>query len=60
MFLYFLAVLTALQKTTAAMRQLCYNVPPDALDENFRISKTVAYDSLFKFAASVVEQFGPQ
>ena len=51
---------TALQKTTAAMRQLCYNVPPDALDENFRISKTVAYDSLFKFATSVVEQFGPQ
>ena len=35
---------TALQKTTPAMRQLCYNAPPDALDENFCISKTVAYD----------------
>ena len=38
---------SALQKTTAAMRQLSYNVPPDALDENLRVSKTVANDSLF-------------
>ena len=41
---------TALQKSTAAMRQLCYNVTPDSLDENLRISKTVADESLIKFA----------
>ena len=42
------------------MRQLCYNVPPDSLDENLRISKTVAGDSLIKFATAVVDIFGPE
>ena len=46
---------TALQKTTASMHQLSYNVPPDALDENLRVSKTVANVSLFKFAAAEVK-----
>lgn len=51
---------SALQKTTAAMRQLCYNTPPDALDENLRVSKTVAADSLEHFVNGVVEHFGSE
>ena len=50
--------LSTLQKATAAIRQLAYGLPSDAVDEYIRIGAETARISLHKFASAVVESFG--
>ncbi|KAL7615891.1 hypothetical protein Lser_V15G01179 [Lactuca serriola] len=45
---------TPLQKCTAALRQLAYGIPPDALDESFRMSARIARDGLHFFCKTVI------
>ncbi|KAL7599961.1 hypothetical protein Lser_V15G22780 [Lactuca serriola] len=51
---------TPLQKCTAALRQLAYGIPPDALDESFRMSARIARDSLHFFYKTVIQFYGPK
>ncbi len=52
--------LSGIQKITAAMRQLAYGTPADAVEEYIRIGETTAILSLKKFCASVIDVFGGQ
>ena len=54
------ARLQCFAKNNSSNAPTCYILPPDALDENLCISKTVANDSLFKFAAAEVKTFGSE
>lgn len=49
--------LTALQKCTAAMRQLAYGCPADAVDEYLRLSETTARNCLLEFCRTVVRVY---
>ncbi|XP_052622088.1 uncharacterized protein LOC128125826 [Lactuca sativa] len=51
---------TPLQKCTATLRQLAYDIPPDALDESFRMSAKIARDSLHFFCKTVIQFYGPK
>ncbi|XP_023736868.2 protein ALP1-like [Lactuca sativa] len=51
---------TLLQKCTAALRQLAYDISPDALDESFRMSARTARDSLHFFCKTVIQFYGPK
>ncbi|XP_052622473.1 uncharacterized protein LOC111893182 [Lactuca sativa] len=51
---------TPLQKCTAALRQLAYGIPPDALDGSFRMSARIARDSLHFFCKTVIQFYGPK
>ncbi|KAE8906491.1 hypothetical protein PF003_g9510 [Phytophthora fragariae] len=50
--------LSALQKSTAAIRQLAYGMPAGAVDEYVRIVETAAIKSLKPFCAAVDNVFG--
>ena len=45
---------SSIQKCTAVLRMLAYGTPPDALDENFRMSALVARESLHEFCRSIL------
>ncbi|XP_023767531.1 uncharacterized protein LOC111916130 [Lactuca sativa] len=49
---------TLLQKCTAAIHQLAYGIPPDALDESFRMSVRIARESLHFFCKTVIQIYG--
>lgn len=49
-----------LQKATAALRQLCYGVSADTVDEYLRLGESTALKSMKKFCAAVVEVFGEE
>ena len=51
---------TPLQKCTAALRQLAYSIPPDTLDESFRMSARIARDSLHFFCKTMIQFCGPK
>jgi hypothetical protein len=46
--------LSTVQKVTAALQQLAYGSPADAVDEYVRISKSTAIESLQCFSHSVI------
>ncbi|KAE8974050.1 hypothetical protein PR001_g26124 [Phytophthora rubi] len=52
--------LSALQKSTAAIRQLAYGMPAGAVDEYVRIVETAAIKSLKRFCAAVDNVFGEE
>ena len=52
--------LSAIQKATAAIRQLAYGTPADAVDEYVRIAESTALKSLKHFCAAVNEIFGEE
>ncbi|KAE9081343.1 hypothetical protein PF007_g22700 [Phytophthora fragariae] len=52
--------LSALQKCTAAIRQLAYGMPADAVDEYVRIAESNAIKSLLRFCSAVIEVFGDE
>ncbi|KAG2208078.1 hypothetical protein INT47_010440 [Mucor saturninus] len=49
-----------LQKATAALRQLCYGVSADTVDEYLRLGESTALLSMKNFCAAVVEVFGEE
>ncbi|XP_023751312.1 uncharacterized protein LOC111899684 [Lactuca sativa] len=51
---------TPLLKCTTALRQLTYDIPPDALDESFRMSARIARDSLHFFCKTVIQFYSPK
>jgi len=50
--------LSPFQKVTAAIRQLAYGSPADAIDEYVRIGESTALESLRRFCLAVGEIFG--
>ncbi|KAE9191443.1 hypothetical protein PF005_g18844 [Phytophthora fragariae] len=52
--------LSALQKCTAAIRQLAYGMPADAVGEYVRIAETTAIKSLKRLCAAVDDVFGEE
>ncbi|XP_021718611.1 uncharacterized protein LOC110686329 [Chenopodium quinoa] len=52
--------LSPLQKCTAAIRMLAYDLAADAVDEYVRISQSTARVSLQRFCAGVIDQFGTE
>lgn len=52
--------LSALQKAMAAIRQLAYGAPADAIDEYIRIGESTAIRCLKQFCAAVNESFGEE
>lgn len=52
--------LTNLQKCTAALRQLAYGSPSDAIDEYVRIGESTARKCLLEFCRTVNETFGEE
>ncbi|OWZ22363.1 Nuclease HARBI1 [Phytophthora megakarya] len=46
-----------LQKCTAAIRQLAYGVPADAMDEYVRIGESTAVESVLCFCGAVIDLF---
>ncbi|XP_062715219.1 uncharacterized protein LOC134291473 [Aedes albopictus] len=51
---------TRLQKCTAAMRQLAYATPADAIDENLRMSESTARNCLLQFCGTVVKVYAEE
>ncbi|KAI3746155.1 hypothetical protein L6452_08578 [Arctium lappa] len=51
--------LSALQKCTAAIRQLAYGTPVDQNDEYVRIGESTSIECLKNFCRGVIEVFGP-
>ncbi|MEM1283721.1 MAG: hypothetical protein AAGG81_09240 [Chlamydiota bacterium] len=49
--------LTPLQKVVAAIRQLCYGISADAVDDYVRIGEKTALNSLKQFCRAVVSKF---
>ncbi|XP_055589264.1 uncharacterized protein LOC129741548 [Uranotaenia lowii] len=49
--------LTCLQKCTAALRQLAYGAPLDAIDEYGRLAESTARKCLMEFCRSVIQVF---
>nr|XP_019535679.2 uncharacterized protein LOC109407121 [Aedes albopictus] len=49
--------LIALQKCTAAMRQLAYGAPADAVDEYLRLSESTARNCLLEFCRTIVNVY---
>lgn len=52
--------LSALQKVVAAIRQLAYGLPADAIDEYVQIGETTALECLIKFCEAVIEIYGKE
>ncbi len=52
--------LSTIHKVTAALRQLAYGAPADAVDEYVRIGESTAIESLWHFCRGVVKIFGGQ
>ena len=52
--------LSSLQKVTAALRMLAYDVAADQVDEYLRIGETTAIESLKRFVKVVIEVFGDE
>ncbi|XP_021775499.1 uncharacterized protein LOC110739340 [Chenopodium quinoa] len=52
--------LSPLQKCTAAIRMLAYDMAADAVDEYVRISQSTARVALQRFCARVIDQFGTE
>lgn len=52
--------LTSLQKCTAAMRQLAYGCPADAVDEYLRLSESTARNCLLEFCRTIVRIYEKQ
>lgn len=50
--------LSPLQKIVAAIRQLCYGLAADAVEEYVRIGESTALEAMKKFCESVVSDFG--
>ena len=49
--------LSAIQKCTAAIRQLAYGTPADAVDEYIRIAESTALESLKRFCMAVIDLY---
>jgi hypothetical protein len=54
------ACLTALQKCTAALRQLAYGMAADTIDEYLQLGKTTALECLKYYCSSIIEYFGDE
>ncbi|XP_055586729.1 uncharacterized protein LOC129739346 [Uranotaenia lowii] len=52
--------LTALQKCTAAIRQLAYGMPSDAIDEYVRIAESTARQSMMEFCQTILDLYADQ
>jgi hypothetical protein len=52
--------LSALQKVVAAMRNLVYGLPVDAVDEYVQIAESIARESLEHFCRAVISAFGKE
>jgi hypothetical protein len=52
--------LSPIQKCTAAIRQLAYGMPADAVDEYVRIAETTTIKSLKRFCQAVIHVFGDE
>ncbi|KAE9020623.1 hypothetical protein PR003_g13160 [Phytophthora rubi] len=52
--------LSSLQKCTAAIRQLAYGMPADAVDEYVRIGESTAIKCLLRFCDAIIEVFGDE
>ncbi|XP_056846906.1 uncharacterized protein LOC108858542 [Raphanus sativus] len=52
--------LSALQKCTAAIRQLAYGGGADTVDEYVRLGETTARKCLHKFTAAIIQLFGEE
>jgi hypothetical protein len=50
--------LTALQKCTAALRQLAYGMTADTIDEYLKLEKTTALECLEYYCMDIIECFG--
>lgn len=50
--------LTTLQKCTAAIRQLAYGTPADAMDEYCRMSESTARNCMMEFCRTIVDIYG--
>jgi hypothetical protein len=51
------AALTALQKCTAALRQLAYGMTVDTIDEYLKLGKTIALECLEYYCLDIIERF---
>jgi hypothetical protein len=54
------AGLTALQKCTAALRQLAYGMTADTIDEYLKLGKTTALKCLEYYCSSIIKCFGDE
>jgi hypothetical protein len=54
------AGLTALQKCTAALRQLVYGMTIDTVDEYLKLGKTTALECLEYYCSCIIECFGDE
>lgn len=52
--------LTSLQKCTAAVRQLAYGMPADAIDEYVRMAESTSLKSLEEFCKTIIRIYGPK
>jgi hypothetical protein len=52
------AVLTALQKCTAALHQLAYDIGAYTIDEYLKLEKTTALECLEYYCSDIIECFG--
>jgi hypothetical protein len=52
--------LTALQKYTANVRQLAYDMTTDTIDEYLKLGKSIALECLEYYCASIIEYFGDE
>jgi hypothetical protein len=54
------AGLTALQKCTAALRQLAYGMAADTIDEYLKLEKSTALECLEYYCSGIIECFGDE
>ncbi|KAH7864447.1 hypothetical protein Vadar_029665 [Vaccinium darrowii] len=52
--------LSGIQKMTAALRMLVYEMPADSVDEYVKIEKSTVIESLMRFCRGVAEIFEPE
>jgi hypothetical protein len=54
------ASLSALQKPTAALRQLAYGMTADTIDEYLKFEKTIALECLEYYCLGIIKCFGDE
>jgi hypothetical protein len=54
------AILTVLQKYTATLCQLAYDMAVDTIDEYMKLGKTIALECLEYYYLSIIECFGDE
>jgi hypothetical protein len=54
------AGLTVLQKCTATLRQLAYDMVVDSIDEYLKLEKTIALDCLDYYCSGIIKCFGDE